>query len=180
MRKEFLNEIVEMRLLTERMEKQLSLVEVEERRKELLCEMAFNRQEFKDYLMHQSTTIISHFALIKYAKATSTHLELLEHLCDELKNYIVDFQEMDTKPKSGNRNMVYRALSERWITNMELTTHPQFVIRRFDTKFKEENIVLNQNEKDDLANAFISQIPTIIHEMAYGTEESAMAYVRSL
>ena len=180
MNKDFLNEMVEMRLLSERMDNKYSLSEIEQRRKELLCEMAFSRGEFKDYLMSQTTTIISHFALIKEATITNTNAELVGHWRNELKNYIIDFQEMDTKPKSGKRNMVFRALTERWITDMELSTHPEYVIRRFITKFKEEHIVINDQMADLLAKEFITEMPNIIREMSYGTEESTTAYVNGL
>lgn len=180
MRKEFLNEIIEMRLLSERMDNRYSVCEIEQRRKELLCEMAFGRGEFKNYLMSQTTTIISHFALVKYAKSTNTHLELIQHWRDELKNYIVDFQEMDTKPKSGNRDMVSRALTECWNAKMEIANHPEYIIRRFKTKFEHEGINVDEGTKESLACMFIAEMPNIIHEMAYGTEESTLTYVNSL
>lgn len=180
MDKSFLNEIVEMRLLSERMDGKFSPLEIEQRRKELLCEMAFSRGEFKDYLMSQTTTIISHFALIKEASVTNTNTELIEHWRNELKNYIMDFQEMDTKPKSGKRDMVSRALTERWVTDMELSTHPEYVVRRFASKFKEEHILINDEMADFLANQFISEMPNIIREMSYGTEESTTGYVNGL
>ena len=176
MDKSFLNEIVEMRLLSERKDSHYSLLKIEQRRKELLCEMAFSRDEFKHYLMRQTTTIISHFALIKEASISDT----AGHWRNELKKDIMDFQGMDMKPKSGMRDMVSRALTERWVNDMELSTHPEYVVRRFASKFNEEHILINDEMADSLANQFIAEMPDIIREMSYGTEESTTAYVNGL
>ena len=76
--------------------------------------------------------------------------------------------------------MVSRALTERWVTDMELSTHPEYVVSRFASKFKEEHILINDVMAGFLANQFISEMQNIIREMSYGTDESTTAYVNGL
>lgn len=63
---------------------------------------------------------------------------------------------------------------------MEIANHPEYIIRRFNTKFEHEGINVDEGTKESLACMFIAEIPNIIHEMAYGTEETALTYVNSL
>lgn len=179
MYREFIDEIVEMRLLSERMAHRLTESEAETRRKELLNEMAFYRKDFKYYLMSITTAFISHYALVKYITLTHNTNPSFEHWKTEVKNMIIDIQQMDTKPKSGNRSMVERALTEAWVDGMNLSGNRDDIKRRFRNKFKEEGID-EASVEDEIVEAFLKDIPTIIHEMAYGTEETATAFVNKI
>lgn len=123
MNKDFINYLAEMKLLSERMDNQYSDSKIEQRRNQLINEMALDKPAFKNYLMSQTTPIIAHFSLIKYAKSTNTHQELLSYWCGELKNFIIDFQEMEIKPKPNKRNIVFKALYETWFKEMNLNMY---------------------------------------------------------
>lgn len=180
MNKDILQEIIEIRLLSERMESKLTKEEVDKRRGDLLLEMAFYRDEFKNYLLNITTTIISHFALIVYSQISNTHTETLNHWKGELRDRIVEFQEMDTKPKSGNRKMVSKVLSDTWFVKLDLPNKPNIVARRFQTKFQEENIIIDNVMKERIARLFIENMSAIIEQMAYGTEQTAQEYVNNI
>ena len=180
MDKSFLNEIVEARLLSERMYSKYSQAERERRRMELLGEMAFTGGEFKDYLMSRTTDIVTLFALIKEAATDGTDAALVGHWRGELKRHIMEFQQMDTKPRPGDRDMVSRTLRERWMDEMELGTHPEFVARRFRAGFSREGKAVSSAGRDLLARAFISEMPHLIREMSYGSESSTGEYVDGL
>ena len=180
MNKNCINEIVEMRLLTERMDKSLTEEEIAAKREELLCEMTFNRNEFKMYLMNKTTHIVGHISLVKFARRTGLYQETLNHWRSEIKSAICDFQAMDTKPKKGNREMVERVLKETWYRKMEIQNNPKDVIRRMRSKFDDDNIPLDDNTANTLCADFIAEMPNIINEMAYGTEETTLKYLESL
>lgn len=169
-----------MRLLSERIEKKLSESDIDKRREELILEYAFFRDDFKHHLLYLTSTIIAHFALIVYSQMTNRHEETLNHWKGELRDRIVEFQEMDTKPKKGNRKMVEKVLLETWIDNLELPTHPNIISRRFKNKFEEEGIKLSNAEVEILTQAFITNIPNIISQMAYGDANSALEYVNNI
>ena len=166
--------------LYEKTEHKLTLSEIDKRRDKHICEMAFSRNEFKIYLMTVTTTIISYFALIKYATLTNTHQQTVTHWKRELKDKIMNFQEIDTKPKHNDRDLVYQTLMKTWTSKMELDTHSEYIIRRFSSKFEEEGINIDEKMKQTLANSFVSQIPNIINEMAFGTKDSTNKYMDSI
>ena len=87
---------------------------------------------------------------------------------------------MDTKPKKGNRKMVYKAIRQEWIDKVELNTNPQKVINKFRAKFNDEELIVSDDEKLQLAQSFIDNMDKLIYEMAYGDYDSAFAFANTI
>ncbi len=143
----------------------------------MLLEMAYPRSEFISETKNKTNEIIRNYALIYYAN--KHNLPTVNHWRDELITHITDIQDMDTKPKRGNRKMVLKAIQEVWITQMELNTHPLTIIHKYIAKFKQEGIILSDEEHMEIAQSFINHLDALANEMAYGNYNSALTFVNS-
>ena len=143
-----------------------------------LNEMAYERGEIVDEIRFKTTEIIRNFVLVVYAR--KHNLLTIEHWRGELLTYITDIQDMDTKPKSGNRKMVREALQEQWVEKMELDTHPDKIIHKYIAKFKTENLHPTEEEHIELTKAFIDNMGRLMDEMAYGNSQTALQFVNSI
>jgi hypothetical protein len=86
---------------------------------------------------------------------------------------------METKPKRGNRKMVFKAIQEVWIDKMELSTHPLTIVHKYIAKFQQEGFVLSDDEHMEIAQSFIDNLDTLTKEMAYGNYKSSWNFVNS-
>ena len=176
----FIDEIIEARLLSERKDNHLTEEEIDSRRKELLLEMAYDRQEFGQYLRYNFNTMAAHYMLVKYAKNNEGFEYLIGHWADEICEHIIDVQEMETKPKANNRKMVEKALNEEWFGKMNLLDKPDSIVRKTKAKIRQENIDMSEDVALTYATNFINEMPKIISLMAYGNSQDAEEYSKSL
>lgn len=168
----FTEEIIEQRLMMERTESHMTMEEVDKRRQELISEMAYVRNDFQQYVRYHFRHIISHLALIAYARLHNQGNSYIPHWKDELSICCSDVQNMDTKPKKGNRDMVYKALTEEWETKSELKTDIRKLESKYAQKFKEEGITATETDKTCINSYVADTIPYILHDMAYGNEST--------
>ena len=131
----------------------------------LITEMAYHRKEFINEINNKTTEIIRNYALVFYANLHG--LQTIDQWSGELITYITDFQDMETKPKPGNRKMVKRAIQEVWIDKMELNTHPQAIIHKYIAKFKDEGIVATNEEHMAIVESFVNNLDMLSDEMAF-------------
>ena len=134
---------------------------------------SYGREDFTSEAKNKVTEIIRNYALVVYARRHE--LMTIKHWRGELVTLLTDFQDMETKPKKGNRKMVMRAIRQMWIDKMELDTHPQAIVNKFIAKFNDEGIIISKEESLEIAQAFINDIDRIIHEMSFGNYDSAYA-----
>lgn len=144
----------------------------------VLLEYAFHRKDFVNEIHNKTTEIIRNFALIVYA--SENNLPTLNHWRGELLALINNFQDMETKPKRGNRDMVYKVIEQEWVTKLELPTHPLTIVHRFIGKFHDEGIMIGQNDMVKIAQTFINNMDELMNQMAHGTYDSSLAFVNSL
>ena len=144
----------------------------------VLNEMAYHRNEFVAEIKSQTTEIIRNYALIFYAH--KHNLQTINHWRGELITLITNFQDMETKPKTGNRKMVKKVIQEEWVEKMELKNHPETIIHKYIAKFNDESITLTPQEHMEIAESFIGHMDELANEMAYGDYNSALKYVNSI
>lgn len=144
----------------------------------LITEMAYHRKEFINEINNKTTEIIRNFALVYYGNRHE--LQTVDHWRGELITLITDFQDMETKPKPGNRKMVMKAIQEVWITKMELNTHPLTIIHKYIAKFNDEGITPTKEEHAEIAQSFIDNMNGVMNEMAYGNYDSTLMFVNTI
>lgn len=145
--------------------------------REPLLEMAYPRVEFISEVKNKTNEIIRNYALVYYAN--KHNIPTINHWRGEFLTHITDIQDMETKPKRGNRKMVFKAIQEVWIDKMELSTHPLTIVHKYITKFQQEGFVLSDDEHMEIAQSFIDNLDTLIREMAYGDYNSSWNFVNS-
>lgn len=166
--KEFVNEI-------------FNSTKQEEVEKNLIFEMTYDRKEFTDEMKSNKTQeIIRNYALVYYAKRHQQFQQLIKHWCGEFTTLITSIQDMETKPRKGNRDMVFKTIKQVWIEKMELDTHPKTIINKFIAKFKDENIECSNDELLEIAKSFIDNMELIMKEMAYGDYDSTLKFINSI
>ena len=145
-----------------------------------LYEMGYNQKNFKeDVNSNKTREIIRNYALVYYASKHQLDY-IINHWRGEFITLITDFQDMETKPKKGNRQMVYNVIYKVWIDQMELNKRPLTIIHKFIAKFKDENIFCSDDELMEIAESFISNIDTIMREMAFGDYETTYNFINSI
>lgn len=148
---------------------------------DILLEMAFDRKEFKDEMKSNKTReIIRNYALVYYAHRHDNHSNLVNHWSGELLTLITDIQDMETRPKPKNRDMVFKAIQEVWIKKMELNKQPKTIIHKFIARFNDDGIKCSESEYMEIAESFIENIENLIKEMSYGTYESTKKFINSI
>ena len=141
--------------------------------------MSYSKKEFVREIANKTCEIIKAYAFL-FVSDRYICSYAISHWREALVDIIVKFQNMNTKPRRDDRDMVLEAVREVWITNMKLDTRPQTIIHEYFSGFADESVELKDEEHLEIAESFIGNMDELAREMAYGTYDSALDFVLSI
>jgi len=146
---------------------------------QLLCEMAYPRNVYKEYISSLSPQIIENWCLINYATLAGNMKELKAHWQKELLTHIGRLSSMKLKRNNSFDNR-YKVIFEVWRTDREYASDPNVIKLMITGKFITENIQINTDLFNNVCVNCMNASDDIISTIAYANNDRAVNYVMTL